>query len=338
MKARSLTPARPMLALALLAALGAPAFGQARSEQPGPISGLGGVRASFPTVKPLGPDNGATVSLPAPPPQIPPTFVRPPVFRHPGFPGSGFDVPLRHSGVVVTEGSGLTVNGGFTDDHFRLGFHLGSPLGFRHRFPRDHNHAFVSAPFFFSPWWYDSGYGRRYDNIYGFYAPLDPNLYTVSQPAAAPPVTITPPPSTPKELAATYLRAGDSKAAVSALRIWLVDNPRDAEAMRLLALALIDSGPLADGASTMALAYHTDPLLASRPLAPDIIPSLDRLREDVRRVSIYANRVRSSSAWLALAVLMQAEGRESTARPIVEKAKAAGLEPAVADRLLAALQ
>jgi hypothetical protein len=108
--------------------------------------------------------------------------------------------------------------------------------------------------------------------------------------------------------------------------------------MRLLAVALVETGQLSDGAATVALAYHTDPGLASKPIPPQIFGSAERARDDVRRVSIYANRVKSGSAWLLVAVLMQAEGRESVARSMVQKARAAGLEAAVADRLLATLR
>jgi hypothetical protein len=354
MKAPRPTTGHPILSAAVLTVLTAPSIAQVRSEMPGPISGLGGVRAVFPTIKPLGPDNSATVSLPPASPSQ--SFTRPPGggprSTGRGFSGSGF------SGARVS-GSGLTVNGAVVNDNFRLALHLSSPLGTQDLHGRDHiwgggngwrdhlghdhhhgDHIFTYPPFYYNPWWYDYGssYGNHYDNIYGYYGPADPNLYNAAQPAAPMPVTITPEPSNARELGATYLRAGDPKAAASALRTWLVDHPRDVDALRLLAVALIDGGAFGDGAATMALAYHTEPLLGLRRLTPDVTGPTNDLREDVRRTSFYANRVKSSSAWLSLAVLMQAEGRDSTARSALQKARAAGLEPAVADRLEAALQ
>ena len=55
------------------------------------------------------------------------------------------------------------------------------------------------------------------------------------------------------------------------------------------------------------------------------------------KVSPIANRVKSPSAWLAVVMMMQAEGRKVEALRAVQKAKDAGLERAVVDRFLAAL-
>ena len=54
---------------------------------------------------------------------------------------------------------------------------------------------------------------------------------------------------TAQEHAASLLRYGDSKAAISAYQAILKQQPRDAESMRALGLALIDNGQAGDGLS-----------------------------------------------------------------------------------------
>jgi hypothetical protein len=359
--------AAPLLTALAIGVLTGPVAGQTRSEQPGGMPGLGGVRSEAPSVRPLGPVGSKPGDVTLPPATSTVTIVRPPVFtprppvfvpRDRFFTGSSFQhnpFQIRDGGgrpAVFTDGSGLTVNGSFTDPSFRLRFHQGSGLdgfgivgdrfdGFG-RFRRHHHTPFVTAPFFFSPWWYDSG--ARYSTIYGFYSPLDPNMLSSYVPAPAPSATLPAPvtenvtPSTQRDLGATYLAAGDPKAAATALRSWLVDHPTDAEAMRVLAVALAEMGQLSDASALMAMAYRTEPMLAGKPIDPGIFRTSVRAREDVRKASVYANRVKTASSWLLVAVLMQAEGRESVARPIVEKAKASGLESALAERLLAAMK
>jgi hypothetical protein len=254
-------------------------------------------------------------------------------------------------GRASVSGSGLTVNGGFSDSNFRLRFHLGSGFdgvgrfrGFD-RFNKRNNNVvvvwspFAASPFFYNPWWNTSDYG--------YYPPAEPNMLsqympTPSTPAPAaptpPPVTEHVTPSTAKDLGVTYLSAGDPRSAVISLRGWLRDNAGDTEAMRLLALALVQTGQLSDAAAMMGMAYHSDASLPGKPLAPELFRTAERARDSVRRASVYANRVNSGSAWLLVAVLMQAEGREALASSMVEKARAAGLEADVADRMLAALR
>jgi len=81
------------------------------------------------------------------------------------------------------------------------------------------------------------------------------------------------------------------------------------------------------------------PWLASVAVSPDVYRGgEDTFRKNLQRMSVYANRTQASSAWLALAVMMQAEGRNDQAKVMLDRARNAGLERAVADRMMAALQ
>lgn len=289
---------------------------------PGPIPGIVGSRIALPGLI------GAGISRPAF--QGSTSHVdNPEIFVHTGTMGGGSPF----------DGSGLFVNGSFGGDQSRLHIHIGGPdlVHFHHH----HDHSiFAVAPFFAGPW-YNSGYGYSdpYGSGYGYY-PMDPSMYGAPPMAlpSQPPVTEHVTPSTQKELGATYLAAGDPRAAVSVLRTWARDHSTDAEAMRLLGLALVEAGEVQEGVSTISLAYHTDPALAASPIPAAVFVDAARAREDVRHASVYANRVNSGSAWLAVAVLMQAEGREVTARSMVERAKRAGLEPEIAETMLASLR
>lgn len=350
--ARMHTPLRSLAAAALIALAGASAAAQVRSQAPGPIRDHGGVRAEFPMTRPLGPVT--TAPFPGSAVPRPSVIIRQPSGRHPvvipvqrhrdsgGHSRGGFDRGFHHHPGVITSGSGISVRGSFGDDNFRVRFRVGSPFethrrGHGHHGHHGHHHgAIFNPPFFHTsiPWWYDYDRGNRYTQIYGFYGPADPNLYTVAPAPAAPAVTEQPTPSTDKELGETYLAAGYPEVAVKALRQWLAAHAGDVDAMRLLGVALIESGQLQEGASMVAMAYRTDPSLAARPLDSRLFRSREQLREAVRRASIFANRVNSASAWLTVAVLMQAEGRDATARSMIEKARKAGLEQAVAQRFL----
>jgi hypothetical protein len=58
-----------------------------------------------------------------------------------------------------------------------------------------------------------------------------------------------------------------------------------------------------------------------------------RLRRSVTDAVRYAHDIQSGNAWLMVAVLMQAEGRDQVALKMLERAEAAGLSSAVGDRL-----
>lgn len=241
-------------------------------------------------------------------------------------------------GSSVAVGSGVTVSGVYSDDNFRLRFHLGWPgIVVRH-----HD---VCPPYVNFPWWggwysYYDWYGYNdYPYIDAPYGVVDPTLagYT-----ARPPVPTTPPmpeaEPTVRERGDLALASDQPDRAVAAYRVHLVSYPDDTEVMRLLGLALIDAGDPKEGVAVMGLAYHKDLSLCEKPISSGLFGSRGSdVRRNVNRVSAFAQSSGSASAWLTMAVLVQAEGRAAVAHKLLDKARAAGLDRAIADRLAGAI-
>jgi hypothetical protein len=250
---------------------------------------------------------------------------------------------ICHPGLVTT-GSGLTVNGRFVDDNFNLGFHFGNPLITNHCKRVSPCVVFPSCGF---PngwtWWGGWGWGwdNYIDNSYLRYNVIDGSLVqpAVYQPPATQPVTQTPaPPPTTLERAQTMLRAGRVEEAVSLFQDHLRTKKDDAGAMRSLAIALLRSGEPVQAGAMMRMAYRADPGLAETPLDLNGHFGDDGdIRQSLVRAVKYANESESASGWLVVAVLMQAEGRNSHAARMLTKASAEGLEDAVVESLTTAL-
>lgn len=330
-------------AIALTAGL---APGQARI-------GLGGVRAGQPRT------NGFQGGPPRPP-TAPIRTGRPGGDRI-GFPRSFDSGRFRGSSGMDSGffrggrgGSGVHVDGRFADDDFRLQFHLGSDLGAHNRWwddkgdrrrgnwrddghdwwRRHHTHRNVIRPHYYG---YNYGsYGIGWP--YGSYDPyLDRQPVYYYQPPPREPAPPADPP-TARELGDFALSVGEPEAALEAYRKHLDESPEDAEVMRRLGVAMMDARNVRDGVAMIALAYRTDPRLAARPLPQGLFgDSAGDLRTLVNRASIYANTTGIASAWLAMTVLTQAEGRTDVATRMVERARDAGLDPELADKFVAAL-
>lgn len=319
------------------------------SGLPRKMSGLGGRPVSFPQTRPLGPSNR---------PEVKPMDIRPwgappaqgdgqiTVPTRPVFPTRRIDLDDRFErpfpgrpDVVVVPGSGLVVDGSYVDDRFRLGFHLGTPLIGIPWLIRDHNGPSVINSGAYLSTYSDGMCGPRYGLIEGLYATVDPALTTQPAPPPAPPQPVAPPvPETDKALGDQLLASGDAKAAVNAYRRHLNDNPDDAEAMLALGLALLDAAQPKEGVAMIGMAYRKEPALADSAIPLDVYQrGAGQFRENLRRVSVYANRSNSASAWLALSVLMQAEGRTATALTMLDRAAKAGLEAEVVSRVRSAL-
>ncbi|MCC6661742.1 MAG: hypothetical protein IT437_12750 [Phycisphaerales bacterium] len=302
--------------------------------------GLGGVRSGQPRT------NGFQGGPPVPPAAP----VQPRPDGRIGFPRSPRDSGWSRG---PSGGGGARVDGRFDDDTFRMRFHLGSDLGApnrwwddggdrRHGDWRDDGHD----------WWRRRGWPRRvivwpyYYGNYGSYGIGWPygNVY---DPYLTRPTYDYPPPPreqppalenlSPRELGALALRTGEPEAAIEAYRKHLDESPEDADAMRRLGVAMIDARKIRDGVAMIALAYRTDPRLCGKELPRTLVGGAADLRTLVNRASIYANTTGSASAWLAMAVLAQAEGRDHVAARMVERARDAGLDPALADKFIAAL-
>lgn len=145
-------------------------------------------------------------------------------------------------------------------------------------------------------------------------------------------------PLTKIELAREAAGARKADEAAALYREHLKTAPDDVEAMRQLAVCLIEGKELNAGIAMLRDLYTKDPTLADRPFDGTAM-GLDggRLREVVVKLSPVANKLKSPSAWLGVVVMMQAEGRKVEALRAVQKAKDAGLERAIVDRFLAAL-
>lgn len=112
----------------------------------------------------------------------------------------------------------------------------------------------------------------------------------------------------------------------------------DADAMRLLAVALIRSGKADQGSAMMAMAYDRRPILAHQPLDPTALSTSSlEFRRFVTDAVNHAHKAKTASAWLTVCVLMHAEKRLEPARAMLAKAKAAGLASEVTSEMELAL-
>lgn len=252
------------------------------------------------------------------------------------------------------------------DDRLRLGVHIGSGYG-RHVYSPGYSsysrhpvytydrcgnrilgystHRHTDWPPGYDGVYYGSRYRYGAYPITGEYLTLDPALVQTyrggsERTAQAEP---TPPPEpprplTPLEIADAHLQTGRTADAMKGYEAYLDEHPEDAGALRSLGIAMVIDGQLKEGVATIAHAYRTDPALADRPMRAVSFPrgegGLHRLVSTTVR---HAHEVKSASSWLAVGVLMQAQGRPGQAGKMIARAEAAGLEAAVADRLELAL-
>ena len=126
---------------------------------------------------------------------------------------------------------------------------------------------------------------------------------------------------TPVVLGLTLLKTGHAPEAADMFRAQLREDPDDAVALRLMGAALVEVGDVSEGIATIRLAYGLDPALAGVPIDRSLFGSGLRLRQMVRKVVRVANDENSSSAWLAVVVFMQAEGRDAVALKNLAKAE-----------------
>lgn len=139
---------------------------------------------------------------------------------------------------------------------------------------------------------------------------------------------------TADELARAWMASGDVKQAIRWYQTHLDESPDDLSAMRGYAAALLEDGRLSDAVALMGYVYDMAPGLTSRPMDSLLWgDSAFRMRQSVTRAVRYAHQAGSGNAWLLVAVLMQAEGRDEVALRMAQRARELGLAPAVADRL-----
>jgi hypothetical protein len=167
----------------------------------------------------------------------------------------------------------------------------------------------------------------------------------VTPPAAAPAASPAPaspqasPPPTDFERGVLALQANDIAYSIAALRKHLREHADDARAMRVLAVALLADKQADDAAGLMRAALRTDAKLAGEPVSPlGLGFSERRFRDLVTRAVDQANNVNTSGAWLLVATLMQAEGRDDKALGMLERARAQGLERDLYDAMVVELK
>lgn len=136
------------------------------------------------------------------------------------------------------------------------------------------------------------------------------------------------------ETARALFYQGSEEEAVEWYRAHLEDNPQDMGVMREYAVALLGAGRPLNAVAMMGYAYDLSPGLSASAMDAGLWgDSWARLRGAVRDAVRYANRSPSGGAWLLVAVLMQAEGRDNVAARMIDRAAGLGLSSAVADRM-----
>lgn len=140
------------------------------------------------------------------------------------------------------------------------------------------------------------------------------------------------------EVARLEMSIGNPEVAIEAYRSHISVFPDDWLAVRELGLALIRFGRRGDGVAMVGYAHSMDPQLAWD-VVPDTLFEQDpgELRDAVVDVVGWGHRNPSSSAWLTVAVLMQAEGRDRPALKMIERAEGYGLDPAVGQAMRSVL-
>ena len=147
--------------------------------------------------------------------------------------------------------------------------------------------------------------------------------------------------STGRELGDTYMKLGDVDSAVRVYTRHTSLHPGDVLAVRALGFAYVDLGQTGKGVELVERAYRIDPTLAQRPFDRELLRDPESLTSALDRATVLAaqqeGKPGAAGAYLAIAVLMQADGRDEPARNALDKAKAAGLAAKVAQEMQAAL-
>lgn len=144
--------------------------------------------------------------------------------------------------------------------------------------------------------------------------------------------------TTARELADTYMKLGDLDSAIRVYSVHVTRHPGDVEAVRSLGLALVERGDVREGVDLVERAYRIDPTLARALYDRELLRTPENFALVLDRVTALAGQSESCAAgWLAVAVLMQADGREEPARAALERAKEDGLAPRIVDEFRAAV-
>lgn len=243
---------------------------------------------------------------------------------------------------------GVTLDGSYEDGDLSVRFHLGNGATYlpdgRVYYPYRtgvytegvylQSGAYRGGYRYNPYWYYDSGRYWSNDPVDGVVIrQLDPTLLMrpIPQPAAAPAAE----PEielTAIERAQLLMRADRAEDAIDAYEEHLKEDPEDVDAIRVMGIATLEAGRIDDGTALIALAYHTDALLARKPVDLEEI-GLGARRHDrlLGRALAYAKRTDAGSAHLAGVVLLQAEGKTAGATRVLDRAERAGLDADITD-------
>lgn len=296
------------------------------SKAPRPISGIvPGKTPPLQRTPPKWPNTGPVLK-PGESPGHRPVVVYPPGY------GWRYDRPRSFDPDLYSRDQGVTVTGSVGTDHWRVRFRLGSPVVHRSK-----NWYWWRYPYWgYSHWCWWNDYPRY--AIGGTWDYTDQFLdYTgqLEQQRAADEIKRREREEADRFARLSELEKGDerlgqgkAKEAVDHYLKHLETAPDDTEAMRSLAVALLDSNKVDQACAVLALAYERTPELVRRPMEQSRFPgTATDLRGRLTTLVHHANRTGAASAWLSSVVLAQAERRDAAARNMLGKAKAAGLKP-----------
>lgn len=159
------------------------------------------------------------------------------------------------------------------------------------------------------------------------------NAATQAQMAAQTAIT---PPGSALTRADFAFAADEPEVAATLYREHLAATPDDLGARVRLAITMLETGDVAEATKEIHAIYETDPSLADVSLGVIVGGwSGPRLRAAVTKAVTHANRTGEASAWMTVALLMEAEARPELAGKMLERAKGAGLDPVLSSRLAA---
>jgi hypothetical protein len=158
------------------------------------------------------------------------------------------------------------------------------------------------------------------------YLPAMASVESLPAPASASDLLST----SERQLGDTYMRLGDWESAVRVYSEHVARYPGDVEALRSLGIALIAMGQVEAGVTHVERAYRIDPTLAQRHFNASLLNerSLQGILDHAAQRASISNR---AEPWLAVAVLMQAQGKHDAARSALDRARELGLDKLVAD-------
>lgn len=119
---------------------------------------------------------------------------------------------------------------------------------------------------------------------------------------------------------------------VAAYGMHLSEHPEDWLVVREMGVALLQTSRIEDGLNMVLEAYTKNPELGILPLNRGILgESEEPLRQLVVRVVQHTHREPSAKGWLAVAMLMQAQGRYELSGEMLDRAEGLGLDQSVVE-------